>query len=146
MFALSDGQMNNEIERRRDEEHCGHYDDFAMDDRDTEYSGRFGNIHDDDLMHIDNLTTEPRDFSILHEIEHELEVLGLTNIANSHDIYSGVEMDNLMMDMITLSIYEEIDHQLKGDNLDPDIREKINTKISGLLTNVVAGLSNRGII
>ncbi|MDF2880050.1 MAG: hypothetical protein K0R54_607 [Clostridiaceae bacterium] len=71
-----------------------------------------------------------RDFSIRAEIEVELNE-NLSHLKDKVDIdkiYNGVECDELLIDMISLSIYAEIKNQLQEQEVeDEEVEYKINT-------------------
>jgi len=87
-----------------------------------------------------------RDFSIREEIKIVLKEGGVDDSKIDLDIdevYDSVESDDVMLSMISLSIYETIKEKLKDD--DKHIVE-INYQIDTIKKNIVQGLMSRGII
>ena len=84
-----------------------------------------------------------REFSIKKEIEFEVTE-NLNNLdVDIERIYDEVESDELMLDMITLSIYTAIENQLKEKGIQS---EEVDYTISQLKRTIVSSLMDRGII
>lgn len=87
-----------------------------------------------------------RDFSIREEIKielHENLPEEAERLLDVDDIYNSVECDELMLNVITLSIYETIQEKLKEK--DKDIKEVENI-ISMMKRDIVELLYCRGYI
>lgn len=87
-----------------------------------------------------------RDFSIREEIRIALKEGGVDDSKIDLDIdeiYDGVEADELMIDMIVLSIYQTIKEKLPENDKH---METVEYKISATKRSIVESLMNRGII
>lgn len=87
-----------------------------------------------------------RDFSIREEIKIALKEGGVDDSKidlNIDEIYDGVEADELMINMIELSIYETIKEKLVENDKH---METVDYKINETRKSIVAGLMSRGII
>lgn len=85
-----------------------------------------------------------RDFSVKKEVEIILKENGFS--LDSEEVFDDVENDELMMDMISLSIYETILEKLKEKNADAKKIEEAEDQIAKIRHTLVKGLMDRNII
>jgi hypothetical protein len=83
------------------------------------------------------------EFSIREEIRVILDEYLCDSDIDPNEVYKLVECDELMLSMITLSIYTAISEKLKEKNIE---NEKVEANINQMKTFVFESLTDRGII